>query len=69
MIDNLLEFSKVTRKEIEYSKVDINQVLKQTKMYLKIAIEDNNAEINYNILPIIYGDEMLIGSFIPEHHR
>ncbi len=60
MIDDLLEFSKVTRKEIEYSKVDINKVLKQTKMYLKIAIEDNNAEINYNILPIIYGDEMLM---------
>ena len=40
--------------------MDINKVLKQTKMYLKIAIEDNNAEINYNILPIIYGDEMLM---------
>jgi light-regulated signal transduction histidine kinase (bacteriophytochrome) len=60
MIDDLLEFSKVTRKDIECSSVDINRVLEQTKMYLKLAIDDNKAEINYNTLPIIYGDEMLM---------
>jgi signal transduction histidine kinase len=60
MINDLLEFSKVTRKKIECSKVDINKVLEQTKMNLKHAIDTENAKINYNILPTIYGDEILI---------
>ncbi len=60
MINDLLEFSKVTRKKIDCSKVDINKVLEQTKMNLKYAIDTENAKINYNILPTIYGDEILI---------
>ncbi len=58
--NDLLEFSKVTRKKIDCSKVDINKVLEQTKMNLKYAIDTENAKINYNILPTIYGDEILI---------
>ena len=60
MINDLLEFSKVTRKKIEFSKVDMNKVVEQTKLNLKYAIDTNNAEINYNKLPTIYGDEMLM---------
>jgi light-regulated signal transduction histidine kinase (bacteriophytochrome) len=70
MIKDLLEFSKVTQKKIEFKKVDINKVLEQTKLNLKYAIDVNNAEINYNTLPNIYGDMMLIELlFIPEHHK
>ena len=61
MIKDLLEFSKVTQKKIEFKKVDINKVLEQTKLNLKYAIDVNNAKINYNTLPTVYGDEMLIG--------
>ncbi len=60
MINDLLEFSKVTRKEIKCSKVDINKVLDQTKLYLKLAIDENNAKIHYTTLPTIYGDETLL---------
>ena len=60
MIKDLLEFSKVTQKKIEFKKVDINKVLEQTKLNLKYAIDVNNAKINYNTLPTVYGDEMLI---------
>ena len=60
MIKDLLEFSKVTQRKIEFEKVDINKVLKQTKLNLKYTIDVNNAKINYNTLPTVYGDEMLI---------
>ena len=60
MIKDLLEFSKVTQKKIEFKKVDVNKVLEQTKLNLKYAIDANNAKINYNTLPTVYGDEMLI---------
>ncbi len=60
MIKDLLEYSKVTQKEIEFKKVDINKVLEQTKLNLKYIIDANHAKINYTNLPIISGDEMLI---------
>jgi signal transduction histidine kinase len=60
MINDILEYSKITRKERKYSHVDINKVLEQTKMNLKYAIDAENAEINYTTLPTIYGDEILI---------
>ena len=77
MINDLLEFSKVTWKKIEFSKVDMNKVVEQTKLNLKYAIDTNNAEINYNKLPTIYGDEMLmiqlfqniIGNSIKYHNK
>ncbi len=60
MINDLLEFSKVTRKKIEFSMVDMNKVVEQTKLNLKYVIDTNNAEINYNTLPTVYGDEILM---------
>jgi PAS domain S-box-containing protein len=60
MINDLLEFSKVTQKKIEFKRVDINKVLEQTKLNLKYAIDVNDAKINYSTLPTVYGDEMLI---------
>ena len=60
MKNDLLEFSKVTQKKIDFKKVDINKVLEQTKLNLKYAIDINNAKIIYDTLPTVYGDEMLI---------
>lgn len=60
MINDLLEFSKVTRKKIEFNKVDLNGVLEQTSLNLKLAIENNYAEITYDALPTICGDENLL---------
>lgn len=60
MINDLLEFSRVTRKEIEFNKVDLNNVLEQSSLNLKLAIENNYAEITYNTLPTICADENLM---------
>lgn len=60
MIQDLLEFSKITRKEMERSEVDLNKVLEQTKINLKYVIDANNVKINYNTLPTIFGDEILL---------
>ncbi len=57
---NVTYFFWYDRKEIEFCKIDINKVLEQTNLNLKVAIEDNNAEIISNTLPTIYGDEQLM---------
>ncbi len=60
MINDLLEYSKVTRKEIEPEKVDLELILKETILTLKLSIDENNAEIFYNNLPYICGNEKLL---------
>jgi PAS domain S-box-containing protein len=57
MIMDLLEYSRVANKEIEFSKVDFEEVIQQTILNLEILIKENNAQITYDSLPIIWGDE------------
>ena len=60
MIIDLLEYSKVTRKEIELKNVDSENVLKETLVNLKVQIDENNAIITYDPLIIVKGDEKLL---------
>ncbi len=60
MIIDLLEYSKVTRKEIELNNVDSENVLKETLVNLKVQIDENNAVITYDPLIIVKGDEKLL---------
>lgn len=60
MINDLLEFSRVANKKREFSNVNVNKVIDQTVLNLKSAIDDNNAEITYNLLPTIWGDDQLM---------
>jgi signal transduction histidine kinase len=60
MINDLLEYSRVANKKREFGKVNINEVLKQTVLNLKLMIDDNKAEITYNEMPTITGDEQLM---------
>ncbi|BDZ68234.1 PAS domain S-box protein [Methanobacterium ferruginis] len=57
MIMDLLEYSRVANKEIEFSKVDFEEVIQQTILNLEVLIKENNAQITYDSLPIIWGDE------------
>ena len=60
LINDLLEYSKVANKKREFNNVNLNDILKQTILNLKSVIDDNNAEITYNELPTIKGDEQLL---------
>ncbi len=60
MINDLLEYSRVVNKKREFSNVSINNVLEQTILNLKSSIDFNNAEITYNQLPTIVGDDQLM---------
>ena len=60
MINDLLSYSKVTRKEIEFKNVTTEQILNQALINLKVPIEENNAIITHESLPIIDGDANLL---------
>ena len=60
MINDLLSYSKVTRKEIEFNNADSEQILEQALINLKVPIEENNAIITHDPLPNIDGDANLL---------
>jgi light-regulated signal transduction histidine kinase (bacteriophytochrome) len=60
MINDLLEYSKITSKKREFSRVDTEKVLDETLMNLKVPIEENNAIVTHDPLPSIIGDEKLL---------
>lgn len=53
LIENLLEFSRVTRAAEQYRQVDLNEVLKDVYSDLEIRIAESNADINTTTLPTI----------------
>jgi light-regulated signal transduction histidine kinase (bacteriophytochrome) len=64
MINDLLEYSQVTRKDKEFVRINCEQILAETSMNLKVPIEESNAIISHDPLPVIVGDkEMLIELF------
>ena len=64
MINDLLEYSQVTSKDREFTRVDAQQILDETLMNLKVPIDENNAIISHDSLPIIVGyKELLVELF------
>ena len=57
MIIDLLDYARVGRKEIKYYEVDCEEVLKKTLLNLKSSIDENNAIITYEELPVITGNK------------
>ena len=57
MIIDLLDYARVGRKEIKYYEVDCEEVLKKTLLNLKSSIDENNAVITYEGLPVITGNK------------
>ncbi len=56
MINDLLAFSRVGTRGKQFSKIDFNNVLKESMLNLKMAIEDNGAIITTGPLPIVVAD-------------
>ncbi|MGB9201235.1 ATP-binding protein [Methanobacterium sp.] len=56
MITDLLEYSQVTSNDRKFTPVNLEQILKDTLINLKVTIEENNAVITHDKLPIIKGD-------------
>ena len=61
MIQDLLEYSRVTTQGKEFKEVNSKDILEQVLSSLKIIIDENKAEITYDSLPIIFADEAQIG--------
>lgn len=57
LINDLLAYSRVGTQVKEFTMLDSQMVLKQALSNLHIAIEESHAEITYDPLPVIYGDE------------
>ena len=57
MINDLLRYSKITNQNREITPVNLEEVLEEVLTNLKVPIEENNAIITHDPLPIINGDE------------
>jgi signal transduction histidine kinase len=53
LIDNLLEFSRTSRNNHSFEKVDLNVVLKQVISDLELKIEETNTVIEISSMPLI----------------
>jgi len=59
MTNDLLQYSRITSEKREVTSVNFEQVLEHVLTNLKVQIEENNAFITHDPLPILYGDEQL----------
>jgi light-regulated signal transduction histidine kinase (bacteriophytochrome) len=53
LIDNLLEFSRTSRVSEPFAQTDLNEIINQVKAELELKIEETNAEIIAEGLPVI----------------
>ena len=75
MLTDLLNFSKIGAQESELRYLHCEKIIEQALSNLKMLIYDNNADITYDSLPIIYANEYhmvqlfqnLIGNAIKFH--
>lgn len=58
LIHGLLEYSRVTSESKPFAKVNLEELLDKVLANLKILIEENNAVIAHDVLPIVSGDEI-----------
>lgn len=56
MLDSLLEYSRISTEAKKYELVDMNEVVNESLKNLKIAVEENHADIHSDTLPKIYAD-------------
>jgi signal transduction histidine kinase len=53
LIDNLLEFSRITRNKEAFALTDLNDILDEARSELELKIEETGADIQYQTLPNI----------------
>jgi two-component system CheB/CheR fusion protein len=61
LVEDLLNFSRATRAEIKYEPTDCAAVVSRILATLKPLIEECHARIEYENLPTILADELLLG--------
>jgi two-component system, chemotaxis family, sensor kinase Cph1 len=77
MLSDLLEFSKIGAQESELKYLHSERIVEQVLSNLKMSILDNNVDLTYDSLPIIYANEYqmiqlfqnLIGNGIKFHGK
>ena len=61
LINDLLQFSRISTQARPYAKTDLNEVLTQTISDLQIQIEETHAKITHDPLPVILCDVIQYG--------
>lgn len=56
LINDLLEFSRVTTKAREFEPTDCKSILKQVVFDLEVSIKENEAHVSYDSLPVVMAD-------------
>lgn len=64
LVQNLLDYSQMRVRKIKPENFELTTVVQQVLKALGRTIEEKNAEITYDPLPQIYGDEVLITQVI-----
>jgi len=62
LIHDLLEYSRVGMKAKEFRPTECAMVLDKVLFNLKVAIEENGAEVTYGVLPTVMADAIQLGS-------
>jgi|GEM_PF-6529669 len=62
MIEGLLAFARINTRGEKFRIVNLTSILKSVLTDLKFLIEETNTTVNYEKLPVIYGDESQIAS-------
>ncbi len=60
MVDSVMNFSFLESEEYTFEKVNLEKVVYNAQMNIKLLLEENNAEVIYDFLPEIKGNEMLL---------
>lgn len=60
MINDLLEYSRVTSGDRVFKKLDTQKILDKALLNLKVSVEESGAVIIHENLPVINGDEKLM---------
>lgn len=56
LVNDLLAYSRIERKTGKFEDVDTEDILKQITFDSRLLIEENNADISYNNLPVVHAD-------------
>jgi signal transduction histidine kinase len=64
LINDLLTYSRVGTRGKEFTSTDCNVVLTRTILNLKTAIDESGAQVTYDPLPTVPGDEFQLGQLL-----
>jgi light-regulated signal transduction histidine kinase (bacteriophytochrome) len=63
LINDLLEFSRVTTRSSELKPKDSELILNQVLSNLKLFIKENNATVSHDPLPVVMADSIQLVQF------